>query len=72
MTTVKTKITGTKSTNKVKALPRGVEFRKNRNKYQASVVFTTPKGTFRKYVGCNFSTPQEASKARKEYILSLV
>lgn len=74
MTTVKTKITGTKSTNKkVKTLPKGVSFDKRRNKYVARLVFrTTAGGTLTKYMGHSYKTPQEAAKARKEYILSLV
>lgn len=75
MTTIKTKITGTKSTNKkVKTLPKGVNFQARKNtpgKYVARLVITTAKGPAFHNVGA-FDTPQAASKARKEYILSLV
>lgn len=74
MTIKTTKITGTKSTKKVKTLPKGVNFQARKNtpgKYVARLVISTAKGPAFHNVGA-FDTPREASKARKEYILSLV
>lgn len=72
MTTVKTKITGTKSTNKVKTLPKGVHFYKRTNKYESRLDLRNKQGKKITLHFGYFGTSKEAARVRKEYILSLV